>query len=262
MARPSSFNLGGLLGGLMAEGYPGSPGSPIYRQNRLNPNQLDLSGWSGGMNSQRPARQFNNPVQDPYIGPPVNSVAAPSMPPSSFSKSTSIPALPGGGAGGYPGLPSDPYAPGGGLPPAPPPAPPGGPSAPPGGPSAPPSAPPGPPSPVDPNLGRNSWGGGLPGNYGYGPNGSGNYPGGNPNAGNSSSNSSPFQPGQTGWGWQGPNNYTPTFSPAAQAYIQNALYQNYGGVPAPWLSQVDPNNYLASIGQLSGVQFNPANWGG
>lgn len=247
MARPSSFNLGGLLGGLMAEGYPGSPGSPIYRQNKLNPNQLDMSGWSGGMNSPRAPRP-SGPVMAPYLGPPVNSMAEPIMPPSSFSKAGSIPALPGGGAGGYPGLPVDPYAPGGAAPPSGPSAPTPAPYPPPsGGPSSPPSAP-----PVNPALGPSAWG----------PSGPGNYPGGNANAGNSPTNSAPYQPGQTGWGQLGPNNYTPMFSDAAQRYIQNALYQNYGGVPAPWLSQVDPNNYLASIGQLSGVQFNPANWGG
>lgn len=245
---------GGLLGfnptQLMAEGYGGSPGMPIYTQNRKNPLQMDMSGWSAGaMDSPRGMRPV--PTQIPYLGPPINSMAAPSSSPlSAFTKAGSIPALPGGS--GYPGLPVDPYAPGGSAPPpAPLPMPsPGSPS--PGSPS--PGAPssPSPSSPVNPGLGPSAWG----------PSGPGNYPGGNPNAGNSPSNSAPYQPGQIGWGQLGPNNYTPMFNDAAQRYIQNALYQNYGGVPAPWLSQVDPNNYLSSIGQLSGTPFNPANWGG
>lgn len=73
--------------------------------------------------------------------------------------------------------------------------------------------------------------------------------------GNSSSPTGPMQAGQQAWGWMGPNNYTPQFGAQQKAYIQKMLYGS--GNTAPWASQVDPNNMIASIGQLSGVQFNP-----
>ena len=76
--------------------------------------------------------------------------------------------------------------------------------------------------------------------------------------GNSPTNTAPMQPGQHAWGWMGPNNYTPSFNPSEKLYIQQM--QNYGtggnGPPA-WWNQVDPNNMVSSIGQLSGVKFDP-----
>lgn len=207
--------LGGLLGGLMAEGYPGGPGSPTYSQNPKNRNRLDLSGFASPQGFQLPPGN---------MPPPVNYMGAPSQPGGLKAYGDGPPPVPGGPITAPPG--------GGGMPPGPPGGgmPPGGP----GSPSAPPSGP-----------------GGLPAgttrpmaNQPYGP------------------PPSP-QPGQIGWG-VGTQNYIPQMSPAAMNYIQQQMYGisssglplgTYGGNPAPWAGQVDPNNYLASIGQLSGNPF-------
>ena len=126
-------------------------------------------------------------------------------------------------------------APPGTNPGAPPWAPPGGgmpPGVPPGG-GMPPGAPPGglpPPATTRPMR-----------NQPYGPPGQ-------------------MQPGQLTWG-VGTNGYVPQMSPAAQQYIQQQMYGiSSSGLPlgtgvSPWVSQVDPNDYLASIGQLSGNPF-------
>ena len=209
--------LGGLLGGLMAEGYPGGPGLPIYGPRGKN--RLDMTGWT------QPPQGFQLPPGN--MPPPVNYMGNPGAGMQMGGLKAygdGPPPVPGGPITAPPG--------GGGMPPGPPGGgmPPGGP----GSPSAPPSGP-----------------GGLPAgttrpmaNQPYGP------------------PPSP-QPGQIGWG-VGTNNYIPQMSPAAMNYIQQQMYGisssglplgTYGGNPAPWAGQVDPNNYLASIGQLSGNPF-------
>lgn len=64
-----------------------------------------------------------------------------------------------------------------------------------------------------------------------------------------------MQPGQNSWGWTADNTYTPMFDPAQLKYITHMTRGAYNGQTAPWLSQLDNNNMIQSIGQLSGVQF-------
>ena len=201
--------LGGLLGGLMAEGYTGGPGSPVYSPNRRRPNQLDMLGWQPSGTQMPPGN----------MPPPVNYMGNTGQPGGLKAYGEGPPPVPGGPITAPPG---------GGMPPGPP----GSPSAPPsGGPSAPPGVP-----------------GGLPAgttrpmrNQPYGP------------------PPSP-QPGQIGWG-VGTDSYIPQMSPQAQQYIQQMMYGiSSSGLPlgtgtASWVNQVDPNNYLASIGALSGNPY-------
>lgn len=65
----------------------------------------------------------------------------------------------------------------------------------------------------------------------------------------------PMQPGQNSWGWTADNSFTPVFNQQQQRYITHMTRGAYNGQTAPWLSQLDNNNMIASIGQLSGVQF-------
>jgi hypothetical protein len=77
----------------------------------------------------------------------------------------------------------------------------------------------------------------------------------------------PFQPGQGGWGIQGggvqnggqrsPQSWSPSFMPGANEYLTHIMH-NYMN-PQQW-SQIDPNNQLQSVGQMSGIPFNPSRW--
>lgn len=116
----------------------------------------------------------------------------------------------------------------------------GGPATPPGVPGGPPGVPGGPPSgPSTPP--------GVPGSPSTppGPNGLPPWRLGDPVP------NAPMQPGQYSWGWT-PQGGTPSFGAQEKLYINHMLGSNpslYG--------QIDNNNLLASIGQLSGVQFDP-----
>lgn len=80
---------------------------------------------------------------------------------------------------------------------------------------------------------------------------------------------SQMQPGQAGWNW-GVNpvagnvrtdfgqSWQPAWSPGQNEYL-NRMTVGANGV-APWLGQVDWNNAIQSVGQLSGTPFNPAMW--
>ncbi len=81
---------------------------------------------------------------------------------------------------------------------------------------------------------------------------------GNPNPIDAGAPTGPMQPGQTGWGWNFGNTYSPSFNPAANRYINHMLNASNGR--EAWRNQVDNNNMIASIGQLSGVQFDPSAW--
>ena len=71
----------------------------------------------------------------------------------------------------------------------------------------------------------------------------------------------PLQPGQVGWEW-GPDlfgnrdtgfDWRPQFTPDYKNYLVNQLR----GGQVPWGNQIDRNNIIGSIGQLSGNQFTP-----
>lgn len=72
----------------------------------------------------------------------------------------------------------------------------------------------------------------------------------------------PMQPGQLGWKYgpdlmgnrDSPFGWQPQFGEGYNDYIVQML----NGGQAPWGNQIDRNNVIASIGQLSGRQFNPA----
>lgn len=131
------------------------------------------------------------------------------------------------------------------------------PGLPPRGPIAPsPDPPPGPPpgSPAGPPIGkpppmptpRFGWNGGTP-----------------PQA---------MQPGQGGWNWGIPNSgagefgnqtqmdWQASFDPAAKAYITHILGSYL--MPQGLAGKVDWNDAVASIGNLSGIPYNPSFWGG
>lgn len=194
-----------------------------------------------------------------YSRSPVSSGYSPMSRPDSYGmQNMMMPWSPANMAGGLfkAGLPPPP----GSLPP-PPGVPGGNPYTPSPAPSPTPSPAPSPapsPSPTPPTSGRPNDFGGIPGNGQWWGSGPGPFPGGSPGLGNSPTNTAPMQPGQNAWGWQSENNYTPLFNPAEKLYIQQM--QNYGtggnGPPA-WWNQVDPNNMVQSIGQLSGVKFDP-----
>ena len=63
----------------------------------------------------------------------------------------------------------------------------------------------------------------------------------------------PMQQGQAGWGWDGGsanNGYTQRFNPRESLYIQQMMASD------PSIrGKVDTNNYLQSIGQLTGRQY-------
>lgn len=205
--------------GLMASGaMPLGMGAPQYQVNRNNPTMATMTGFGGGM-------------------PFAYNKAAPmdAMGPMAFNKSGYAPP-PGG------------YAPPPGFNPPPPSAPPpgGGPS----GPSA-PGTPMPPQGPVIPGT--------TPGVDSYTGRPQGPRPFDiNNNAWTRSGQNvpqnaqGPMQQGQYGWGWQAQGPAIPSMGAKEKLYISHML----GGNPA-WANQVDNNNLLGSIGQLSGVQFDP-----
>jgi hypothetical protein len=77
----------------------------------------------------------------------------------------------------------------------------------------------------------------------------------------------PFQPGQGGWGIQGggvqgngqrsPQSWSPSFMPGANEYLTHVMntYLN-----PQQRGQIDPNNQVQSVGQMSGIPFNPSRW--
>lgn len=66
-----------------------------------------------------------------------------------------------------------------------------------------------------------------------------------------------MQPGQYGWGMTFGGGQTPRYGASENLYINHMLHGSNNGVPPAWASQVDPNNLVASIGQLSGVKYDP-----
>ena len=210
-------------GGLMASGFPGSPGSPTYSLDRNNPNQLNMTGWSKPFGGRAMASSFQSM---PFSSPAVNMAGG--MP---FQYKSGLPPPPTGN------LPPPP-----GIPPAPTPTPPGGPSFP-GAPSSPGApTPPAPTNPLDSYFGRPA--GPRPFNPG-GPNGW-------TNSGQPVPQMPAMQQGQYGWGWQANGPAVPSMGAKEKLYINHML----SGNPS-WANQVDNNNLLGSIGQLSGVQFDP-----
>jgi hypothetical protein len=77
----------------------------------------------------------------------------------------------------------------------------------------------------------------------------------------------PFQPGQGGWGIHGggvqnggqrsPQSWQPSFMPGANEYLTHVMntYLN-----PQQRGQIDPNNQVQSVGQMSGIPFNPSRW--
>jgi hypothetical protein len=72
-----------------------------------------------------------------------------------------------------------------------------------------------------------------------------------------------MQPGQARWDWNnsfggGNQGWTPVYKPSVWDWANNVMNPN--GRPAPWASRVDPNNFLQSVGDLSGMPFAGSMW--